>query len=84
MKRLLFGIVLLAAAAWLARADDRRTASWDGVSPRTEFDFGVTPAEVLDARTFLHPRPAFNDGSPSTGARSGIRREAPKFVPAED
>ena len=76
--------MLLAAAAWLARADDRGTASSDGVSARTEFHFGVTPAEVLDARTFLHPRPAFDDGSPSTGVRSGTRREAPKFAPAEN
>lgn len=84
MKRLLFGILLLAAAAWLARADEKRPLSTGAGEPRTELIFGVTTAEVLDARTGLQVGSAFDARPPATAKRFHLKDETSKIAPAEN
>jgi peptide-methionine (R)-S-oxide reductase len=60
-----------------------RAASPEVVILKPETHFGVTYAEVLDARTGLHLGHVFDDGPPPTGKRFCINGVALKFVPTE-
>jgi hypothetical protein len=83
MKRLLLGCLLLAAAAWLARAEEKRPAMSDSDVRQLEYLLGVPHAEVLDARTRLQPGKVADDERTSTGVPTFYGGAPPKFVPAE-